>query len=338
MKTTDQVVLSSYSVVLVLLYCTVMLIAFSPRPSLVASPHHVDRKSQTKHHIAPSIKKHWQRKNNLKNSVSKQMKVQCTRTSLNNSNENNQDSKEVVGVTLKMAFDASPLWGVAEQSPTSERFTSPESLDMVHRLRRESCAVLVGRGTVERDDCSLTVRRVEMDGDQPVRVLLDPQLKLLNDEKKEYTLLKDGLRTIIYHAVSNNGLEVIKKYACSDAVMLVEMAQHPISGSTESSGQQYTLSPAGIIQDLSSRGLTHIMVEGGPATAIQFLDAKLIDRAILVRAPIQFKAPIPAGFNQEKLKEAGLVMLGSEVMGGDTVEYWVREGMEWPTKDLNLWP
>jgi riboflavin biosynthesis pyrimidine reductase len=80
------------------------------------------------------------------------------------------------------------------------------------------------------------------------------------------------------------------------------------------------------------------MVEGGPTTARLFLDDNLIDRAILVRAPIQFKTPIPAGFNEEKLKEAGLVLIGNEIMGGDTVEYWVREGMEWPTKDLTSWP
>ena len=52
----------------------------------------------------------------------------------------------VTGVTLKMAFDSSDAWGVADLSETkSERFTSPESLDMVHRLRRESSAILVGR-------------------------------------------------------------------------------------------------------------------------------------------------------------------------------------------------
>mmetsp|Transcript_8196 Transcript_8196/g.10287 ORF Transcript_8196/g.10287 Transcript_8196/m.10287 type:complete len:86 (+) Transcript_8196:213-470(+) len=46
-----------------------------------------------------------------------------------------QPTERVVGVTLKIAFDES--WSVADNSDEkSERFTSPKSLDMVHRLRR----------------------------------------------------------------------------------------------------------------------------------------------------------------------------------------------------------
>ncbi len=39
------------------------------------------------------------------------------------------------------------------------RFTSSESLDAAHRLRRDLDAVLVGVETVVRDNPSLTVRR-----------------------------------------------------------------------------------------------------------------------------------------------------------------------------------
>lgn len=291
---------------------TGLLFAFSPRDA----PHH--KVAYDKHHIGfhenhlqffqPRIG--WTQRSFI--------------TAICSKSGEDDDKPTVTGVTLKMAFDSSPSWGVAETSPTSERFTSPESLDMVHRLRRESDAVLVGRGTVERDDCSLTVRRVEIEGEQPVRVVLDPMLKLLNGDK-QYVILKDGLRTILYHSLAD-----FEGDAIGDNVMLVELKQD--------SKQQNALSPAEIIQDLSNRGLNHIMIEGGPSTAIQFLDAKLIDRAILVRASVQFKRPIPAGFNEDQLKEAGLTMIGAANMGGDTVEYWVRERMDWPTADLSSWP
>mmetsp|Transcript_39963 Transcript_39963/g.43324 ORF Transcript_39963/g.43324 Transcript_39963/m.43324 type:complete len:145 (-) Transcript_39963:98-532(-) len=74
------------------------------------------------------------------------------------------DEEKVVpttGVTLKIAFDSQN--SVANlSSEKSQRFTCPESLDMVHRLRRVSDAILVGRSTVEIDDCTLTVRRVQL--------------------------------------------------------------------------------------------------------------------------------------------------------------------------------
>lgn len=75
---------------------------------------------------------------------------------------------DVVVVTLKFSLDANQ--GVAEldrQPGDSDRFTSPAALDMVHRLRRECDAVLVGRSTVQSDNPSLTVRRVRPYTTQP---------------------------------------------------------------------------------------------------------------------------------------------------------------------------
>lgn len=314
-------------VFLTLLSHAELLLAFLPRQALLVGrscAHHeavIRQDAINAHHL--QIFPNCNRSN--EQSVGSLTKVGSTRG-------NEESTPAVTGVTLKMAFDSSPEWGVAETSPTSERFTSPQSLDMVHRLRRESSAVLVGRGTVERDNCSLTVRRVEISGEQPIRVVLDPGLKLL-DGDRDYAILKDGIGTIIYHSFEND----VRADSLSDAVTLVKLEQHNVSDNLDNK-QESTISPAEIIQNLSRRGLKHLMVEGGPNTAIQFLDAKLIDRAILVRAPVQFKAPIPAGFNEKKLEEAGLVMIGTELMGGDSVEYWVREGMKWPTPELSSWP
>ena len=239
------------------------------------------------------------------------------------------DDPIVTGVTLKIAFDSSPVWGVADLSETkSERFTSPDSLDMVHRLRRESSAVLVGRGTVERDDCSLTVRRVELgDGErQPVRVVLDPSLSLIGGD---YTILKDGLPTIIYHLQTEDKDEALK--AISDSVIFVGLSPSDLS-------DRFSISPSEVVEDLATRGLQHIMVEGGPATARAFLEAHVVDRAILVRAPIEFEIPVPAQMDVNTLKSAGLQMIGTAAMGGDNVEYWTRDGLPWPKSELPMWP
>ena len=106
--------------------------------------------------------------------------------------EGEEEEEDIIhGVTLKMAFDLQG--GVADLSnEKSERFTSPQSLDMVHRLRCVSDAVLVGRSTVEIDDCTLTVRRVVLpfNRTQPIRIIIDPDQKLQLDQ---YQIAKDGL-------------------------------------------------------------------------------------------------------------------------------------------------
>lgn len=248
--------------------------------------------------------------------------------------------RSATGVTLKMAFDSSPAWGVADLSETkSERFTSPESLDMVHRLRRDSSAVLVGRATVERDDCTLTVRRVELgEGKpQPVRVVLDPSLRLFDGS--EYTLLKDGLPTLIYFSQSKL---IERGDGCGKpSVIANAMDSVTLVGLNQSSGTELnSLSPADVINDLSGRGLHHIMVEGGPATARSFLEAGVVDRAILVKAPIQFQVPVPSNMDEDTIKMAGLEKIGSTKLGGDSVEYWSRPGLDWPEDDGNgcMWP
>lgn len=234
--------------------------------------------------------------------------------------EHNDTCDAPVMVTLKMAFDRS--WGVADLSEKkSERFTSPGSLDLVHRLRRCSDAVLVGRGTVERDDCTLTVRRVPS-RTQPVRVVVDPRLTLFQQVENPYQLIHDGLPTIVYCADGTMG-----DLSFSEGVTIA-----PLS---EKDGR---LAAKDIVQDLKERGIRNIMVEGGPATARCFLNEKMVERAILIRAPLNFETPFPSHITTQAIKDAGLQFLGSSLCDGDTVEYWSRPDLPWPTDELTDWP
>ena len=253
----------------------------------------------------------------------------------------------VEGVTLKMAFDTG--YAVADSSELkSERFTCPESLDLVHKLRRNSDCVLVGKGTVVRDDCTLTVRRVELfDGKkQPVRVVIDSKLQILDDgngdsdgDETGYKMLKDGLETIVYHSCQDNQLSDF--HANNQNLQVVNVGVSTSTSKTTSTASTSMISPKKIIQDLNAKNINHIMVEGGPATAIQFLKEKVVDRAILIRAPVTFIDPVPSGMADDMLREAGLVRLELEdelMCGDDTVEYWVREGDNWPTPNVADWP
>ena len=154
-----------------------------------------------------------------------------------------------VEVTLKLALDRNGA--VDDLGDKAERFTSPASLDAVHRLRRHCDAVLVGASTVARDDPSLTVRRVPLAPRtaQPLRVVL-------GRAPAEAGLLNDGLETVVFSKDDLDG---------TGAAAL-----------------------PGVLRTLRQRGVSHLMVEGGPQTARYFLSAGLVDRAIVVRAPVAF--------------------------------------------------
>jgi riboflavin-specific deaminase-like protein len=244
-----------------------------------------------------------------------------------------------------MAFDQT--YSVADASERkSERFTCPASLDLVHKLRRNSDCVLVGKETVVRDDCTLTVRRVpllekrnlQQQQQQPVRVVIDSKLQLLrgSDQGGElsFALLKDGHRTIIYHSCENVHEILGKTKELLNNITLVKLS----SSDNLVSGRRRRISPAHILQDLKSKNIHHVMIEGGPATAIEFLKEKLVDRAMLLRAPVKFVEPVPSGMSDLLFQEAGLVLMGVKDCGEDVVEYWVRKGGTWPTENLEDWP
>lgn len=224
---------------------------------------------------------------------------------------------DVKGITLKIALDSR---GAAADlsADKSERFTCAESLDMVHRLRRDSDAVLVGRNTVQVDNPSLTVRRGVPCEKQPLRVVLDPFLKLIPNAD-DYTIFRDGLPTVIYHSVDDVDETMLN---LEDSVTCVGMPDFNLSH---------------IIEHLKSTfGVEHLMVEGGPSTARLFLP--LLDRIVLVRAPLCFNEPLNSGISSQILKDHGFVCLGETQTGIDTVECWSRSHVAWPTASLSSWP
>ena len=190
-------------------------------------------------------------------------------------------------VTLKLAIDRNGA--VDDLGDKAERFTSPASLDAVHRLRRHCDAVLVGASTVARDDPSLTVRRVPLAPrtTQPLRVVL-------GRAPADAGLLNDGLETVVFS--KDDGLD----------------------------GAGAAALP-GVLRALHRRGVNHLMVEGGPQTARYFLDAGLVDRAIIVRAPVAFAdKPVPSGITAATLRSAGLSFHSRRDVSGDDTHIWTR--------------
>eukprot|EP00640_Fibrocapsa_japonica_P002396 CAMPEP_0113939926 /NCGR_PEP_ID=MMETSP1339-20121228/6145_1 /TAXON_ID=94617 /ORGANISM="Fibrocapsa japonica" /LENGTH=274 /DNA_ID=CAMNT_0000943571 /DNA_START=157 /DNA_END=981 /DNA_ORIENTATION=- /assembly_acc=CAM_ASM_000762 len=257
-------------------------------------------------------------------------------------------------VTLKLAVDKN---GAVDDLSLdkSERFTSEESLDAVHRLRKASEAIIVGVGTIKRDNPSLTVRRVPLDEDQrpPVRVVLDGRLSIAENE--EVNVLKDGNPTIVFFSEMPTQAEQptntqgetyeFTRYGQAANLMLgclgapVAFKELPLDRSNSFKDGNFMLDA--MWNELGAMGMarnSRVMLEGGPETAKKFLSQGQITRAIIIKADVEFKDPVPSGIDEEVLKSAGLEFVGTTKYGPDTAYCWKKAGTEWPQGGIESWP
>jgi diaminohydroxyphosphoribosylaminopyrimidine deaminase / 5-amino-6-(5-phosphoribosylamino)uracil reductase len=156
------------------------------------------------------------------------------------------------------------LDGRAATSTGHSRYINgAEGLDHLHRLRALMDAVVVGVGTALADDPLLTVRRVA--GPHPARVVIDPNGRLPAAAR---ALRDDGVRRLVITA----------KDAGTQPPAGIEHVALPSA--------QGRLDPSDILRSLAARGLSRILIEGGPATVARFLEARCLDRLHVVVAPI----------------------------------------------------
>jgi diaminohydroxyphosphoribosylaminopyrimidine deaminase / 5-amino-6-(5-phosphoribosylamino)uracil reductase len=154
---------------------------------------------------------------------------------------------------------------IATASGQSHYVTGEASLVHLHRLRALSDCVIVGAGTVAADDPRLTTRLV--DGDNPVRVVLDPRLRL----PLTHRVFSDAQASTL--RIRAQGVPLPPQRA-SAAVEDIEL---PAPGGR--------LDLAALLAELKSRGYRAILVEGGGITLSGFLAAGLLDRLHIVVAP-----------------------------------------------------
>jgi diaminohydroxyphosphoribosylaminopyrimidine deaminase/5-amino-6-(5-phosphoribosylamino)uracil reductase len=154
---------------------------------------------------------------------------------------------------------------IATSSGDSRWISCESSLKFAHRLRAEADAVLVGRETVEMDDCQLTVRLVK--GKNPLRVVLDSRLTL-SPEKRVFSA---DARTLIYT------LSEEKKRISDFQQRGVEVISLQ--------GEKRVPLPL-VLKDLGKRGVASLLVEGGGEVITSFLRLGLANEVAVVVAPL----------------------------------------------------
>jgi diaminohydroxyphosphoribosylaminopyrimidine deaminase/5-amino-6-(5-phosphoribosylamino)uracil reductase len=168
-------------------------------------------------------------------------------------------------VTLKLALDADgnvprgrggqPAWATGEAARA-----------LGHLMRARADAILVGRRTVLDDNPLLTCRLPGLEGRSPVRVVLARDLSGLAGSRLAQTARQHPLWIVCGEgadatALAAAGAEILPTRLVDGALWL----------------------PA-VMEALVARGITRLLVEGGPATWAAFSRAGLVDEVVLFHA------------------------------------------------------
>lgn len=170
-------------------------------------------------------------------------------------------------VTLKLAVSADGMLG----RPGEELLiTGPWSRAQVHMMRAENDAILVGIGTALVDDPELTVRLPGLGTRSPLRIVLDRRLELPLTSK-----LVTSAKTVPVVAVTD-------RFCAAHPVNEVKLR------ALMSAGVE-VLQAAGLddlLENLATRGVSSLMVEGGARVGRGFIEAGLVDRLVISQSQL----------------------------------------------------
>lgn len=157
---------------------------------------------------------------------------------------------------------------IATYSGHSQWITGEEARRNVHELRDEVEAILVGVGTVLKDNPALTTRLQERTGKNPIRIVLDRELRTPLDAQIVQT---NEAKTIIVTA------EGQQQRASAFENLGVELLYVPV--------MDHKLDLHVMLDELYKRGITDLLVEGGGEVNASFLRHGLIQKFLVYVAP-----------------------------------------------------
>ncbi|MDZ7608632.1 MAG: bifunctional diaminohydroxyphosphoribosylaminopyrimidine deaminase/5-amino-6-(5-phosphoribosylamino)uracil reductase RibD [Cyclobacteriaceae bacterium] len=191
-------------------------------------------------------------------------------------------------VILKWAETADGF--IARPDYTSKWISNEYSRKLVHKWRTEESAVLVGRNTALRDNPMLNARH--WPGKNPLRIVLDRNLQL----SRTLNLFSGELPTICYNIQNSShepNLDFVK-LPTEDFLSRV-------------------------LDDLYSRNIQSLLVEGGAATLQAFINEGLWDEARVFQSSVCFGDGISAPQLRNARFEA------KEIVFGDTLTWFKKQ-------------
>jgi 2,5-diamino-6-(ribosylamino)-4(3H)-pyrimidinone 5'-phosphate reductase len=150
------------------------------------------------------------------------------------------------------------------------RISGEEDLKRVHQIRKEVDGIMVGIGTVLKDNPRLTVHKIEAKGeDNPVRIVVDSKLRIPLNAR----VLNKDAKTIIAttEEVDEEKEKKIKK--------LTEIGVEVIKAGKEKVDLKK------LMEELYKRGIERILLEGGGTLNWGMFKENLVDEVRVFIAP-----------------------------------------------------
>jgi diaminohydroxyphosphoribosylaminopyrimidine deaminase / 5-amino-6-(5-phosphoribosylamino)uracil reductase len=215
---------------------------------------------------------------------------------------------------------------VATASGESQWISGESSREMVHRWRAEVDAVAVGIGTALADDPLLTSRPGESSADasgsagsppglrQPTRVVFDSVARLPLDAALVGSVSEAPLMVVAAPGAPSDRTSALR--GAGAEVMVVGGSRAERVGSA--------------LAELGRRGITSVLLEGGPGLASAFFEAGEIDEMRLFFAPriLGGGRPLIAGAGPERMADAQQALavewaeVGDDVLARARIREW----------------
>lgn len=194
---------------------------------------------------------------------------------------------------------------IATATGESQWISSEDSLKFTHKLRAAHDAILVGAGTVIKDNPELTVRLVC--GRNPLRVIVDSELNISSHAKifQNISLAKTLIATIKtsadprFQRLAASGVEII----------------------TITADEKGNIDLKKLFKILAGRNISSILIEGGSQIITYTLKNNLANRLVTIIAPKIIGSGIEAvgELNIRKLRAAKKLSIQKVLRCGDDI-------------------
>ncbi|PKM80383.1 MAG: riboflavin biosynthesis protein RibD [Firmicutes bacterium HGW-Firmicutes-13] len=173
---------------------------------------------------------------------------------------------------------------IATRKGLSRWITSEKSREFVHQIRNQVDAIMVGIGTVLKDNPRLTTRiETEEEVKNPIRVIVDSQGQIPLDAR------------VVRHSGDSTTILATTELAPADKLKALSSMGVEIF---QSNSRDNKVDLTGLMKYLGEREISSLLVEGGSTLNYSLLEEGLIDKILFFIAPKLIggtEAPTPVG-------------------------------------------